>query len=285
MPTDDGVGILGRYCVLLCWIDSTPGTEHGNANNGLGKPFTASAFLISVRNYRFLVTAGHVLRDIDVARAKAQKLTDFKLDDTLGSDAIFKDHSVPFVGFDECRKWYFDQDGADFGVIYLSPFICRQLQTRPVAENLWKVIPEDFQEYYLLGAPDKQQRIDTINGLHHQHVLALFPVQMECNPPEEFLTRCRRIYYRIPQILVSDDGVRLDDIDGMSGCPLIGVNKDKEGVAGYWFLGIQSAWYPKSRLATATPLKDIGEWLERGIMGLERERHKLGEPVARKRGE
>jgi hypothetical protein len=266
---DMAMDYLSRHCVLLCWIDQTPGTLHGNANSGLGKPFTVSAFLISMRNNWFLVTAGHVLGDIEKARTKGQILTDFKLDDTFGVTAKFKDHSVPFVDFDQCWKQHVDLEGMDFGVIQISQHTGTLLQSEPVAENCWKDIPTEFEHYYLLGAPDPLQVIDTVGGLHFRHVLAFFEVEPISDPPETFVRPSARVFYRIPKRLISEVGKQLDDIDGMSGCPLIGVKESGESKGHYYFLGIQSGWDPRSRLAWATPLKGIGEWLEKGFELLE----------------
>ena len=269
MLTEEDLRFFGRHCVLFCWVDSTPGTEYGKANGGLGKPFTTTAFLMWVRNKGFLITAGHILGGIEDARRRGQKLTDFLLDDTLGFQAKYSDHSIPFGDFDTVWKKHVDQDGLDFAVMALSPHIGRKLQANcaePIDEERWKNLPDKIEEYYLFGAPDKLHEVDTIGGLHVKRAFAAIPVQCINDSPESPLTKFPRIVYRISSELTSQSGARLDDIDGMSSGPLVGVKRDKTGKPRYCFLGIQSSWDKSKGIGFATPLKPIGEWLELGII-------------------
>jgi len=72
-PTDNSVlpsGFLEAFCrhvVSLSWLDAKiepDGPVHDTDAYDL-KAFSVSAFVISVRHIWFLVTAGHILRDLD----------------------------------------------------------------------------------------------------------------------------------------------------------------------------------------------------------------------------
>ena len=68
-PNDDDEpwsGLLGAFChhiVSLSWLDVRIGRDgtSGDADTYDPKAFSVSAFVISVRNVWFLVTAGHIL--------------------------------------------------------------------------------------------------------------------------------------------------------------------------------------------------------------------------------
>jgi hypothetical protein len=266
MTHQEFIRSLGRHFVNLCWIDETPNTIYGAANNGHGKPFTTSAFIISVLGNWFLVTAGHILADIKRAREAGQRLTNFMLDDTWGPTSKFP--SMHFEFDDVPWKCHIDQkeQGLDYGVMQLVGNIRDRLEANgveAVTECYWKEVPEDFEQYFLLGTPDKLQKVDATGGLHVRRTLIRFDVERLIDPPEIPSTTFPRIYYKIPAKLSEHEtGELLTDIDGMSGCPLYGVKTDNEGKHRIYVVGIQSGWRADLRIAFASPLKVLGENLE-----------------------
>jgi hypothetical protein len=70
---EKGVRRLAMHFVSLSWIDRTPGAGGRAAeNDGHGEPFAASGFIVAAKGHWFLVTAGHILRDIDLAMTGGQ---------------------------------------------------------------------------------------------------------------------------------------------------------------------------------------------------------------------
>ncbi len=264
----EAVQFLGRHFVNLCWIDETPNSVHGKANKGLGKPFTTSGFVISVQGNWFLITAGHILNDIQIAKNKGQILTNFTLNDTWGPNAQYERMPFDFEG-SEKRHAVNDKAGIDYGIILLRSNTCDLLTkngVEPITEQLWKTRFDEYEEYMLLGSPSEFEKVDTYGGLHIQRSLILFDVKRIVEPPKSLATQFTRIYYSIPSPLIdSVTGEPLNDIDGLSGCPLIGIRTENDGKRRYYVIGIQSGWHKEARIAYACPLKALGEWVESGI--------------------
>jgi len=268
MSLEDGIRFFGRHFVNLCWIDETAGVR-AEANSGHGTPFTTSGFIISVRGIWLLVTAGHILSDLEDAKAKGQRLTNLALDDTWSPTAR---HPNMFFDFDGAPKHhvYNKENGEDYGVICLRNNVCDLLKANgaeAIDELAWKVaLPGDFDRYFLLGTPDELIDVDTVGGLHVKRPLVMFEVERTDSPPE-CLATFPRIYYRMSKHIV-DANTRADeltDIDGMSGCPLIGLKQMPDRTLRYWIIGVQSGWYRTSRIGYACPLKTLGEWIEAGL--------------------
>jgi hypothetical protein len=114
---DEFVRFLGRHFISLRWIDRTEG-ERAEVNDGRGTPLVTSGFVVSVRDVWFLVTAGHIVSDLETALERGQTLTKFHIVDGYGQ---VSPHG-PFVfDFKGAAKWhYYDpDDGADYGLIHL----------------------------------------------------------------------------------------------------------------------------------------------------------------------
>jgi len=271
MTNQDFIRTLGRHFVNLCWIDETPGTIYGEANNGEGTPFTTSGFIISILGNWFLITAGHILSGIETARMPgrnkpAQVLTNFMIDDTWGINSKFP--QMPF-DFDAAWKRYVDDEeqGHDYGAIQVVGNIRDRLEANGVealAECSWKDIPDEFEQYFLLGTPRTLEKVDTDGGLYTQRTLVRFEVEgLNTRPAEMTPTICPLIYYRIPATLSErESGELLGDIDGMSGGPLYGVHRDEAGKRRIYLLGIQSGWRKDLKVAYACPLNVLGNTLE-----------------------
>src|SRR5689334_22204074 len=95
-PKRDVVDFLGKHFVSLVWIDRTPLTKEQLDQlrpppvfvEGIqGRVFGPSGFLFSVLDRWYMVTAGHVVRDIDLAISNGQKLEKFQLHDAWSKDA------------------------------------------------------------------------------------------------------------------------------------------------------------------------------------------------------
>jgi hypothetical protein len=56
---------------------------------------------------------------------------------------------------------------------------------------------------------------------------------------------------------------RLGDINGMSGCPIFGIEKGKRDK--YWIVAIQSCWWSGSRTVFGTPIAVLGKMIEEEI--------------------
>ena len=58
------------------------------------------------------------------------------------------------------------------------------------------------------------------------------------------------------------------DIQGMSGGPIIGVNRSGDGSGQYWVIAVQSGWYPRERVVCATTLASVRDPLLKVITAI-----------------
>jgi hypothetical protein len=119
-----------------------------------------SGFVISIRDHWFLVTAGHILADIERMQALGERaIKKTELIDFWGPNVISTD-AIPFP-LKEAPQSHFRDDalGVDYGIIYLRPLIRANLERNgvvPVREENWKHQKNlQFETYWMLGLPSE----------------------------------------------------------------------------------------------------------------------------------
>lgn len=225
-----------------------------------GKPagFNFSAFVLSVRGQWNLVTAGHILSNLEShLNAKQIVLNHSYLVDSYGPDPTTS-QPTPFV-FEDAPKMYVDRDGLDFGLIALSQYYVESLRANgvlPFGEIDWVNQPVDFDAFYLLGLPTEMNRpsFDSTSLILNPLIMRLD--RLEGVPPCFDETPYPRFFGHL-----RDPG-EIKDIDGMSGGPVFGIGKDADGNCRYWVVGIQSGWLASKRIIAATPLPVVGRLIE-----------------------
>ncbi len=176
------------------------------------------------------------------------------------------------------------RDKVDVGLVWLEEYDRAALtHDRLVAfdERAWDGIADTpFSLRYLLGYPKewREDRFTKLGGLVTLKTDAPFacvPILeiLECDAcvePAEFWGHQDCIYGRIP--VPSVDGPnRLDDIEYMSGGPVIGVIP-RGGRFEYRLLGLQSAWLPKSGIIRAVRIELVKEAIDDVVTQYERSR-------------
>jgi hypothetical protein len=261
---EDFVRFLGRHFISLRWVDRTEG-ERAEANDGRGTPMLTSGFVVSVDGVWFLVTAGHILSDLEKAIERGQVLNRFHVADGFGK---LKPHP-PFVfDFKGAIKWhYFDpDDGADYGVIHLrenTQALLSANDVQPFDERAWLLdVPATFDDTYLVGIPDQFSKVKpTIgDGMILDNTLVVLTVEMTDEPPESLKKPFPRYYARVRPAQHSDGRV-LTTLDGMSGCPLLGIKLMSNGHRRYWIIGIQSMESNPHGYAVICPFMPLGLYI------------------------
>jgi hypothetical protein len=238
---------LGKYFVSIGFFDRTPPNEKhpgfAHLNDGMGEYHSISAFVVSVKDVWFLITAGHIIKDIETVRREGRVLSDFRIDDTWGIDAK---HEPQLFHFDSAQKYiYFDdKQGADYGAIRLDENMKARLQANgiePFDERLWKgKLPDTYDNYILLGIPSMfAKHTPKIERLEVTNSLAMVSLIKTLNPPEYMIKPIER-FYGVKMNVVNAAGEPLTNFDGMSGSPVIAFRNRAEGLE-YCLLGIQSA--------------------------------------------
>lgn len=251
---------VGKHVLSLNWLDRTPGGR-GEANRGQGTPFALSCFIISVFDEWFLVTAGHVLKDIEAATSAGQRLERWFLHDGWGMEAKWN-HPVP-IAFDKMPKLYVgDETGYDYGLIYLGEYYRSLLAANSVValdEKGWtEDLPDKFDGYLLLGFPSQLVVPEmTTAGMKISQSVVVVRVEEVGTPPEHLRKDTPRFYGTVtlpPQF---------NSIDGMSGSPILGYKKGDHGMTRYWVVAVQSSW--DGKVVAACPIHIFASFIARKI--------------------
>ncbi len=237
------VSLAGSYAQL---DSSGEATGHVDA-------FSFSGFVISIRGVWSLVTAGHIVRKLDIQLAKKEiVLTSCKLLDGWGVDAKHKE-AIPVVDYEgmACYDVYDEDYGLDFALIYLSPYYVRLLEANgivPISERNWlQQHKVEFSEHFILGLPTEvMQRSPDGSKLTPK------PMIIPLNKMDAAPAGSEKPFPRFVGKIF--DNVTLSDIDGLSGGPIIGVGDGGDGKRRYWIVAIQSGWIKRKRIVFGCPV-------------------------------
>lgn len=264
----DYTEFFSRHLLGLCWYEG-PANEQGEFTE-TPTFHCASAFLLQVEDRVYLVTAGHVLLEIEERLAEnAHIAKHHNLYDIWSPRAKIKE-PIPF-DFTKADRLVLLCDpnlGVDLAVIELS-LLYRELLAQtivPITQEQWihqhKV---KFDFFAILGIPGEiaDQTVDERNG-----TISTFPkpqvIFVEASKPvveEEANTPLPQFFGKIRQ------NETINDIGGTSGGPILGFRINEQGQLHYWPVAIQSRWRRASRTITGTSLPyfamTLHEWLDR----------------------
>jgi len=266
--------VLSKHVVQLSCLDAKtePEGTPTDVRNFDPKEFSITAFVISVRDVWFLVTAGHVLRDVEERLKTGRQIVKSRLIDGFGTDETLP----PIVfAFEDMPKWHVFSDGLDYALIALRPLDVENLiagGVEPLSEGSWTDMPEELDAYYLLGFP-KQATDTTVDSRPDGGMVnvstgtPLLPLRPITDPPEEMKLDAERFHAEVMLPAGSGDGadVCLTDISGMSGGPVFAIAHDGKKTLRYWVVAVQSSWLESSRILAACPIKPLVDDLVRCI--------------------
>lgn len=209
--------------------------------------FTAySGTLIRIYNGVFLLTAGHILEDLDRARKSAElKITSAVLADTFGLGRM-SDIPIPFDLTNAHLFYIFDEEeGLDFGVIALSPYYVRLLAKNgavAIEEKDWLYQADvRFDGYVMLGLPDEFSSKTVSSTGHGMVTPTMFGLRRLDAPPNGApVTTHPRFVGQI------NERAPIKSVVGMSGGPIFGFCFGEQ--TRYWVVALQSTWIPKTRI-------------------------------------
>jgi hypothetical protein len=255
---------LSRHFVRLGCQDRTPG-QRDHLNNGAGYPGSFSGFVASVRGEWFMITAGHVIEEIEKAMQRGQKLEDWHLDDTTAWGAADR-NGLPFdlTGARKFRK-YSEKSGLDWGFIHIHGVYRPALERNgivPLDEAAWQVPTlRGYDEYWLLGVPEEKVGVSPCGRrVEREVVLIVLELIEKSAAPPCLVKNVPRLYAKLPDAAHQ----HLNSIVGMSGGPLFGA-KTLDGQVHYWVIGLQSEWDPGQRVIAACPTEPLLEIIDAAL--------------------
>jgi hypothetical protein len=215
----------------------------------------ATGFVLEIKGFWFLTTAGHVFRQVQELRQRfpTHRFT-YQMQDNISNSSmtgIFQplDFQGEFNLFFEN-----EEEGLDLGLIPLNVMTQRCFRANnalTIGENHWDNWDSlKFESYYMIGVPYELSQPIGSKGLSISG--ALLPLTKLDEPPEQL----RRFSYPmfVGQIESMQD---LESIQGMSGCPIFGCFKDEEGDVQYRFVAVQSGWLPSRRVVFGCDLHHL----------------------------
>lgn len=230
-----------------------------------------SAFIMSVADRWYLITAGHCIDEIAEALKQGFSIS-CELFDNLDINSKFK-RSIPFA-YEPSETISLVEFGADFGVIELRDMYRKLLAANdmePLAEKGWRFRPENYEpfKYLLLGIPNELTRQQ---GQVIQYMPSIHPVEKLAERPDYTDEPTVPTFYG--KIVLGDD---LSSIRGMSGGPIFSL-QEINGSVKYWLHALQSSWFASERVVVAPLIESLGYVLERvHEFRLEHERQQAAE--------
>jgi hypothetical protein len=253
---------LCRHLVGLA-VTCQPIDAHGKPA-GQGQLFIYPGWILSIRDAWCLVTAGHILKQLDeLLEKKKIELDSCALIDSLGPDAVSSLH-IPF-DYQERPKFYIydEQAGLDFGLIPLSSYYRNLLEGNrilPVTERDWQHQDKvEFSHYMMLGFPEEYTSREFVHTESGDSIaISLSPTVIWLtkldNPPNDLPeTKYPRFVGKL------SDELPLDSIVGMSGSPIFGVGKEGDR---YWIVAVQSSWLRERKITFGCPVSVFAKPIE-----------------------
>ncbi len=254
---------LSKFLVGLTWVDvPTDAKLSTEERRWQGEVPIVSCSLLKVKNRYMLLTAGHVLRDIQSRLKSTRKALKWQLLDYAAANN--PKLAIP-CHLDPEKFVYLDERGYDYGLICLDNIAVENLLKGPVLPICREVSrPCEFDnedELYLIGYPTAVIKKRIVHQSDQSCMklglgVPLLPVEVCSDPPQVLRHDCERLYGRVskaPGKLENEDIV-LEDIDGLSGGLLFVVRATNPTELKYWVVAIQSSWERSSRTIAACPI-------------------------------
>jgi hypothetical protein len=227
-----------------------------------------TGFLLFYRENLMWATAGHIIDEIRkiISNPNVRIIRMRWLDDSKISGA----ESVP-VHNSNFRTYSTTDFGIDFGVVVITGLdrenILKNNRIEIMTEQGWKNLHLANPEgYYIIGYPKewvetKEERLpnDRKLGSVLAYAACLPVKRIEYpgkHPTKEFWNDTRAFYGRI--LPYSDEpGHQPENIKGMSGGPLISIERTPNREFRYRLFGIQRSWDESTRSIRVEPIKNI----------------------------
>lgn len=262
--------LLGRHIVGIAWTDA-PRSESDKVNPKSVRHFVASGFVVTVDDHWVLVTAGHILRDINSMLKAGRMITAAWLADGWQAAGVLPAwHPFPLeeaIRTGGAAGLLNESEGWDYGIIPLSPLYAANLSNGgvvPINEAAWENPPDVLDGHLVLGFANEDKHFER-RATHAESIFAcqasltILSVKPTQEPPECLRANSDRFYAQVflDTSLDGELASPLKSIEGLSGGPVFGFKRDTDGRYRYWAIAVQSAWAAESRVLVACPLKPI----------------------------
>jgi hypothetical protein len=225
-----------------------------------------SCFVIELRGVWLLVTAGHWLDDPDKGLRRLVSdgwaVDNKQLIDNFANGRC--DSPLPFsFALEDWSSIYDDDNGVDFAAMKIEGLYRMGLEkagVHPIEQNA--IADAGFHadsQVVMVGVP-----AESFQRTGSDAVLKLM-----CVPLTEYtgdaLPQRGNTYLAAMSRNPDEPEHRVEDIRGMSGCPIFRVVTAANIPKKYWLIGIQSGWYERLRVVRFCPLQAFVDALDAGV--------------------
>lgn len=219
--------------------------------------YVVTAFVLSVKEQWFLVTAGHCLQKIDKYKEEGYSIQKCYLVDSMGVGAS---HFEPIIfTYDLAKSQYMpDSREMDYGIIPLSSYYQGLLSANniaPLNEEVWRKQSKQSEVFALIGVPDEfiQRDKDTVS------IITVFNWIDECEKPDHFPDTDLPLFYGKVKLHSNQRSVV-----GMSGGPIFAFEQ-VNGQYRYWLKALQSSWREQLEIVIGCPTTFLGNVIDKMI--------------------
>lgn len=228
-----------------------------------GSEWVLSSFVVETEFGWVLVTAGHVLHDIE-RKVEQSSIKISHLVDHFGDHAKFE-HTLPF-DFEGSPKFHGNTDEElkelDIGFVYIGGrdhnTVLQLLKNdvQAIKRGAWRGLPpgEPFL-FFLTGIP--AETVKKISENQTELGAAVIPLRLLDGRPAGFeKTKGKRYYFEATLTAV-------EDIKGMSGGPILALYRGEGDQVRYWLHSIQGGWVRSKKCVATYPIRDVLREAER----------------------
>lgn len=244
---------VGRHFVSLSCVECVPGSQERLA-------LVFSGFLVEVEAVWFFITAGHVIKQIREAMESGAQFDMWRLDDqTAGKHFREGGAAIPYdFKLDEWLEIEDEQEGIDYAATPICGLYRMQLEAGgaiPVRSDAWRYHDPTTRYWAMIGMPHEKVLYDNVSVISASIVIVpLIPT----TPPEAATHKGANLFYA----RLADDAIHVvRSVEGMSGGPIFAIEK-LDGEWKYWVIGVQSRWFPNSRVIGACPFASFAAELK-----------------------
>ncbi len=216
--------------------------------------YSYTGFVISTGDEWFIVTAGHVLKDLEEKlRDKRILITGRVLADYFGADAVTF-APIPFDVLEEPKVFVDDESlGLDVGVVHLREYYRNLLKANNVLPAPFRKEPIDsYSQFYgfsIVGFPDEKTKTLASSGDPQAGgavMPVLVPIQLDMEAPTDDRPFPRLVGHTV-------DMGDLVSIVGISGGPMLGYRENGDETL-YEVIGLQSRWLKSEKKTFGCPI-------------------------------
>lgn len=230
-----------------------------------------SGFLANLDGKYFWVTAGHVINGInEIYNNKDIEVIEAGLRDGLCTGNYSSD-LIP-ISTESLRSFALDADsprftnvgGIDLGLVELPSHVLRLIGKNPGAKfiDLRSNIEPDNKAivgFFVIGVPGETVR--RLNDVEWSVFTYFLPMRGRKTAPDGF-RQLRAAWYGT-LLSLGPPGSELAKIEGMSGGPVIAVERHAHDQYRFRIAGIQSSWRQPSRQVRWVPMTEVLNYIDR----------------------